>query len=325
MPPDSDDSLIAEARDLRKGYGDIEALAGISFDIHQGEVFGLLGPNGAGKTTTIEILEGLRQPDSGSVRVCGLDPSRQSHELKQRIGALLQTTVLPDKIRVEEALKLFASFYAEPASVEMLLERLGLAQKRRAFFETLSGGQKQRLALALALVDDPKLVLLDEPTVGLDVQLRPDIYALIEEFRREGRTVLLTTHSIEEAERLADRVAIIDHGRLVAIGTPRELIARSGQGTRLEVRLAKPTSPERLKQLDAVLDCREAVGLYILHAQPVARAVVSLIRLLEAENNTLLDVHVSQPSLEDVFVERPAGSSATESAAVPESGLQTPD
>jgi len=303
MPPDSDNSLIAELRGLRKAYGDIEALAGISFDIHQGEVFGLLGPNGAGKTTAIEVLEGLRQPDSGSVRVCGLDPSRQSNELKQRIGALLQTTVLPDKIRVEEALKLFAGFYAEPASLEMLLERFGLAEKRRAFFETLSGGQKQRLALALALVNDPKLVLLDEPTVGLDVQLRRDIYTLIEAFRREGRTVLLTTHYIEEAERLADRVAIIDRGRLVAIGTPRELIARSAQGTRLEVRLTKSTSPERLKQLDAVLDCREAAGLYILHAQSVARAVVSLTRLLESENNTLLDLHVGQPSLEDVFVE----------------------
>lgn len=303
MLPDGDSSLIVEVRNLRKRYGDVEALAGISFDIYKGEVFGLLGPNGAGKTTTIEILEGLRQPDSGSARVCGLDPSRQSQELKQRIGAQLQTTVLPDKIRVEEALKLFASFYAEPASLEMLLERFGLAEKRRALFETLSGGQKQRLALALALVNDPELVLLDEPTVGLDAQLRRDIYALIEEFRREGRTVLLTTHYIEEAERLSDRVAFIDRGQLVSMGAPRELIARSGKGTRLEVRLAKPTSPERLKRLDAVLGCREVDGLYVLHAQPVAQAVVSLIRLLEAEDNTLLDLHVGQPSLEDVFVE----------------------
>ncbi len=320
MPPDSDNSLIVEVRGLRKAYGDIEALAGISFDLQYGEVFGLLGPNGAGKTTAIEILEGLRQPDSGSVRVCGLDPSRQGHELKQRIGALLQTTVLPDKIRVEEALKLFASFYAEPASVEMLLERFGLAEKRRAFFETLSGGQKQRLALALALVNDPKLILLDEPTVGLDAQLRRDIYALVEEFRREGRAVLLTTHYIEEAERLADRVAIINRGRLVSMGTPRELIARSGQGTRLEVRLAKPTSPERLKQLDAVLGCREVDGLYILYAQPVARAMVSLIRLLEADDNTLLDLHVGQPSLEDVFVEL-TGRKLNESLDVPDSRL----
>jgi ABC-2 type transport system ATP-binding protein len=296
-------SVLVRVEKLRKRYGNVEALRGITFEINKGEVFGLLGPNGAGKTTTIEILEGLRQPDEGTASVCGLDPTREFFELKQRIGAQLQATVLPDKIRVEEALTLFASFYERTVSLEMLLERFGLAEKRRSFFEHLSGGQKQRLALALALVNNPELVLLDEPTVGLDAMLRRDIYSLIEQFREEERTVLLTTHYIEEAERLCDRVAIIDRGQVIALGTPRELIQRSGKGTRLEVRLAKAVPAERLKQLEAVVDCRETDGTYFLHAQPPALAIASLVRYLESEGNALLDLHIAQPSLEDVFVE----------------------
>src|SRR5208282_4443135 len=183
-------SAVVRVEGLRKRYGDLEALRGISFEIKVGEVFGLLGPNGAGKTTTIEILEGLRQPDGGTVTVCGMNPGREQSALKERIGAQLQATVLPDKIRVEEALALFASFYQEPAPIGLLLEQFGLADKRRTFFENLSGGQKQRLALALAVVNNPELILLDEPTVGLDAQLRRDIYALIERFREERRTTL---------------------------------------------------------------------------------------------------------------------------------------
>jgi ABC-2 type transport system ATP-binding protein len=300
---DENNSAVVDVENLHKRYGDLEALRGITFEIKSGEVFGLLGPNGAGKTTTIEILEGLRQPDSGAVTVCGMDPAREKAELKERIGAQLQATVLPDKIRVEEALELYAGFYRRSASIEMLLERFSLTEKRRAFFEKLSGGQKQRLALALALVNDPELVLLDEPTVGLDAQLRRDIYALIERFRAEGRTILLTTHYIEEAERLCDRVAIIDRGLVIAMGTPRQLVHGSGKGTRLEVRLAKPVTPERLGQLDAVVDCREAAGTYLLHAQPPARAVAALMRFLQAEDNALLDLHITPPTLEDVFVE----------------------
>ncbi len=291
------------AENLHKSYGNVLALRGISFEIKKGEVFGLLGPNGAGKTTTIEILVGLRQPDQGTVRVCGLDPARESNELKQRIGAQLQATVLPDKMSVEEALWLFASFYKRSVSIESLLENFGLVEKRKAFFDKLSGGQKQRLALALAVVNNPELVLLDEPTVGLDAMLRRDIYAMVERLRNEGRTVLLTTHYIEEAERLCDHVAIIDHGQVVAIGTPRELVARSGKGTRLEVRLAKPVDADRLKKLDAVFDCRVADGIYVLHAQPATLAIVGLVHFLEEDNNALLDLHIAQPSLEDVFVE----------------------
>ncbi len=296
-------SAVVRVEGLRKHYGDVEALRGVTFEIKTGEVFGLLGPNGAGKTTTIEILEGLRRPDAGTVSVCGMDPAREPAALKQRIGAQLQATVLPDKIRVEEAIALYAGFYQHSASLEMLLERFGLAEKRRAFFENLSGGQKQRLALALALVNNPELVLLDEPTVGLDAQVRRDIYGLIEQFREEHRSTLLTTHYIEEAERLCDRVAIIDHGRVIALGTPRELVRASGKGTRLEVTLAQPVAAERLKRLDAVSDCHEAGGKYILHAQPPAAAVAALLRFLEAESNSLLDLHIAPPTLEDVFVE----------------------
>ncbi len=296
-------SAVVRVEGLRKRYGDVEALRGVTFEIRAGEVFGLLGPNGAGKTTTIEILEGLRQPDGGTVTVCGMDPAREPNALKQRIGVQLQATVLPDKIRVEEALALYAGFYQQSASLEMLLSRFGLAEKRRAFFERLSGGQKQRLALALAMVNNPELVLLDEPTVGLDAQVRRDIYELIERFREEHRTTLLTTHYIEEAERLCDRVAIVDRGQVIALGTPRELVRSSGKGTRLEVTLAQPVAPERLKQLEAVSDCLEAGGKYILHAQPPATGVAALLRFLEAERNTLLDLHIAPPTLEDVFVE----------------------
>ena len=301
--PDNFNSAVVRVEGLRKRYGNLEALRGLTFDIKAGEVFGLLGPNGAGKTTTIEILEGLRRPDGGTVSVCGMDPTREQSALKERIGAQLQATVLADKIRVEEALTLFSGFYRESASIILLLDQFGLTDKRRTFFEKLSGGQKQRLALALAMVNNPEVVLLDEPTAGLDAQLRRDIYALIERFREERRTVLLTTHYIEEAERLCDRVAIINHGQLLALGTPRELVERSGKGTRLEVSLAKPVALDRLRQLEAVVDGREVQGRYFLHAQPTAGAVAALVRFLETENNALLDLHVTPPTLEDVFVE----------------------
>ncbi len=294
---------VVQVENLRKSYGSLEALRGISFEIKSGEVFGLLGPNGAGKTTTIEILEGLRQADGGSVKVCGVDPAQEQAALKQRIGAQLQNTVLPDKIRVEEALTLFATLYRTPASVEILLQRFGLTAKRRAFYEKLSGGQKQRLALALAMVNNPELVLLDEPTVGLDAQLRRDIYDLIETFREERRTILLTTHYIEEAERLCDRVAIIDNGQLIALGTPRELIEKSGRGARIEAVFAHPVPPQRLQQIEGIMDCRENEGKYLIHAQPTALAVAALVKFLEANNNSLLDLHIAQPTLEDVFIE----------------------
>src|SRR5213594_2175882 len=233
---------VLHVENLTKRYGDVEAVRGISFEVAEGEVFGLLGPNGAGKTTTIEILEGLRNADSGKASVCGFDPQRQGDQLKHEIGATLQATSLPDKLRALDALRLFASFYKRGRNPEELLKRFGLEEKRNAFYSQLSGGQKQRLALAIALINDPKVVFLDEPTAGLDPQVRREIYDIIEELRREQKTIVMTTHYIEEAERLCDRVAIVDHGKVIALGSPRELKARSGGATRIEVRLSKSES-----------------------------------------------------------------------------------
>src|SRR5229473_4425542 len=294
---------ILQVENLVKRYGDVEAVRGVSFNVEEGEVFGLLGPNGAGKTTTVEILEGLRDPDGGRVSVCGLDPQRESAALKHEIGAALQSTSLPDKLRVMEALQLFASFYKRGRKPEELLKRFGLEDKRNAFYKQLSGGQKQRLALAMALVNDPKVVFLDEPTAGLDPQVRREIYDIIEELRREKKTILMTTHYIEEAERLCDRVAIIDHGKVIALGSPRELKARSGGNTRIEVKLAKPAANGALRNLEGVVDAREVDGTYVLHTQRPPQAIVSLVKHLEAEGNQLVSLEIFTPSLEDVFIE----------------------
>jgi ABC-2 type transport system ATP-binding protein len=294
---------ILQVENLVKKYGDVQAVRGVSFTVEEGEVFGLLGPNGAGKTTTVEILEGLRTPDDGRVSVCGLDPQRDSQALKHEIGAALQATSLPDKIRVMEALRLFASFYKRHRNPEELLKRFGLDEKRNAFYNQLSGGQKQRLALAMALLNDPRVCFLDEPTAGLDPQVRREIYDVIEELRREKKTVLLTTHYIEEAERLCDRVAIVDQGKVIALGSPRELKTRSANTTRIEVRLSKPASDGSLQKLDGVVDAREVDGGFVLHCQRPPQAIVALVKHLEAEGNELVSLEIATPSLEDVFIE----------------------
>ena len=294
---------ILQVENLVKRYGDLEAVRGVSFSVEEGEVFGLLGPNGAGKTSTIEVLEGLRVADGGRVSVCGFDPVRNPTELKREIGAALQSTSLPDKLKVTEALRLFSSFYNRGRQPEELLKRFGLEEKRNAFYSQLSGGQKQRLALALALVNDPKVLFLDEPTAGLDPQVRREIYDIVEELKHEKKTIVLTTHYIEEAERLCDRVAIIDHGKVIAQGTPRELKQRSANTSRVEVRLAKPASNGALKSLDGVVDTRELGGAYVLHCQRTAPAIVALVKHLEVEGNELVSLEIATPSLEDVFIE----------------------
>src|SRR4030088_249524 len=273
---------VLQVENLVKRYGDVEAVRGVSFNVDEGEVFGLLGPNGAGKTTTVEILEGLRNPDSGTVRVCGFDPQVSSRELKHEIGASLQATSLPDKLRVMEALRQFAGFYKRRRDPEELLRRFGLEEKRNAYYSKLSGGQKQRLALAMALVNDPRVLFLDEPTAGLDPQVRREIYDIIEELKREKKTILMTTHYIEEAERLCDRVAIVDHGKVIALGTPRELKAHSGGATRIEVRLSKPESDGAVKGLEGVTDAREVDGAYVIHSKRPPQTIVSIVKHLDA-------------------------------------------
>src|ERR1700692_3830415 len=303
QPPKPMGNSILEVENLVKSYGAVQAVRGVSFSVQEGEVFGLLGPNGAGKTSTVEILEGLRDLDSGRVSVCGLDPQRDSQALKHEIGAALQSTSLPDKLRVMEALRLFSSFYKRRRNPEELLKRFGLEEKRNTFYNQLSGGQKQRLALAMALINDPKVLFFDEPTAGLDPQVRREIYDIIEELRREKKTIVMTTHYIEEAERLCDRVAIVDHGTVIALGTPRELKERSGDKTRLEVRLARPELADALKKLEGVSDCRILGDSYVLQCQRPPQAIVSLVKYLESQGNELVSLEIVTPSLEDVFIE----------------------
>ena len=227
-----------EVENLHKSYGDLKAVDGLSLDVEEGEVFGLLGPNGAGKTTTVEILIGLRQRDSGNVRVMGFDPAQESDAVKAQIGVQLQQTQLYPLLSVEEMLKLFASFYSNSVSIDELLELVGLNERRKAKYQHLSGGQKQRLSLALTLINDPELVFLDEPTTGLDPQARRALWEIVEQMRQQGKTVLLTTHYMEEAEVLCRRVAIIDHGKILALGAPRDLIEEFVPERAIEVPIA---------------------------------------------------------------------------------------
>jgi len=294
---------VIQVDNLIKRYGELEAVRGVSFSVNEGEVFGLLGPNGAGKTTTVEILEGLRNLDGGRVSVCGLDPQRDSEKLKNEIGAALQSTSLPDKLKTFEAIKLFAGFYSRRRDPEELLKRFGLVEKRDTFYSKLSGGQKQRLALAMALVNNPRVLFFDEPTAGLDPQVRREIYDIIEELRREKKTIVITTHYIEEAERLCDRVAIVDHGKVIALGSPQELKNRSGDKTRIEVQLTRPEAIDTLRALDGVSECRDLNGGYALHTQRPPQAIVSLVKYLEAQGNELVSLNIATPSLEDVFIE----------------------
>jgi ABC-2 type transport system ATP-binding protein len=289
---------------LQKTYGSVEAVRGIDFEIYTGEVFGLLGPNGAGKTTTVEILEGLRPRSAGQVMVLGFDPERQTPELKDRIGVCLQATNMPEKIRVREALHVFSSFYSRNVDLNQLLRRLHLDDKRDAFYGTLSSGQKQRLALALALVNDPVLLFLDEPTTGLDPQVRVEIHGLLEQLRGERRTILLTTHYIEEAERLCDRVAIIDRGRIIALDTPRRLQQQSRAASTIAVTCDRPFPQDRplwAETLESVPD--EAGRTLTVHSRRPATTLVELIKWMDQNGFELLDVHLRQPTLEDVFLE----------------------
>jgi ABC-2 type transport system ATP-binding protein len=292
-------------RGLRKSYGNFEAVKGIDFEVRPGEVFGLLGPNGAGKTSTVEILEGLRPRSAGEVTVLDFDPDRQKKQLKDRIGACLQATNLPDKITVREALDFFGSLYSRKADVDTLLKRLQLWDKKDAGYATLSGGQKQRVALALALINDPQMLFLDEPTTGLDPQVRLEIRDLIEELRAEKRTILMTTHYIEEAERLCDRVAILDAGQIIAIGTPRELQERSANQSSIEIKLGQPlkeaTLPEWTESIRSIVS--EDRRLITVYSTRPARTLVEIVKWIDTSGFELEDVRLSRPTLEDVFIE----------------------
>ena len=290
---------------LKKNYGPLAAVKGIDFEVRAGEVFALLGPNGAGKTTTVEILEGLRSRSAGSVAVLGFDPGVQTMQLKDRVGVCLQQTNLQEKMRVREAMELFASLYTRTTDPPGLLKRLQLWEKRDALYSTLSGGQKQRLALALALLNDPQVLFLDEPSAGLDPQARLEIHGLLQDLRREQRTILLTTHYIEEAEKLCDRVAIVDEGRIIAMGTPREIQERTFASSLIEIELAAPFGDGALPSWQdadkTVLDDR-GTRLAVTSRRP-ARTVVEMVKWLDEKGLELADIRIKRPSLEEAFIE----------------------
>jgi ABC-2 type transport system ATP-binding protein len=291
------------ATDLTKHYGPSLALSGVSFSVGAGEIFGLLGRNGAGKTTAIECIVGLRNCDSGSVQLCGLDALSNRRQASELIGVQLQATALQDKVTPREALRLFASFYARPAKVGELIERFNLGEKADAAIDTLSGGQRQRLALALALVNQPRVLFLDEPTAGLDPQSRRQLHEMIQAMRAEGRTVVLSTHYIEEAENLCDRLAIIDRGKIVAAGKPEELISAARGGSRIEVRTAKELDETFFAGVPGLYEARKFGRAWRVRTDDVATGVSGLVRKLEMVENDLIDLHVRRASLEDVFVE----------------------
>jgi ABC-2 type transport system ATP-binding protein len=289
---------------LKKSYGENQAVKGIDFEIQTGEVFGLLGPNGAGKTTTVEILEGLRSRTAGEVAVLGFDPDRQRQKLKDRIGVCLQATNLPEKVRVREAMQVFAAFYTRHVDLNKLLHRLQLEEKRDAFYGTLSGGQKQRLALALALINDPQLVFLDEPTTGLDPQVRAEIHLLLEELKGEQRTILMTTHYIEEAERLCDRVAIVDEGRIIALDTPARLKQQSRHASTIVVTCSAAFPANRPAWNEATQSELDGNDRRLtVHSHRPAATLVDLVKWIDQQGLELTDVSLRQPSLEDVFIE----------------------
>lgn len=290
-------------RNVRKAYGELVAVDDLSFQAHRGEVFGLLGPNGAGKTTTLEMIEGLREPDAGTILIGGIDARRQSRQVREIIGVQLQSTSLYNKIRVGEALQLFAGYYRRHRSVDELLELVSLSDKRDSYHMNLSGGQQQRLALALALVNDPLVVFLDEPTTGLDPQARRNLWDIIRNMKSDEKTVILTTHYMEEAEQLCDRVAIMDHGRIIAEGTPRELVSGLSADSCLVFRCPSALDAARLAGLPAVtqvLRGGEEVELFSGHPQETLGALIDLTRAAGVE---ISDLHVRRPTLEDLFIE----------------------
>ena len=300
---------IIEVVDLVKRYDRKVAVDGVSFTVDEGEIFGILGPNGAGKTTTVECVEGLRSADGGTIRVDGLDPRRDRVELRTRLGAQLQQSELPDRIRVGEALDLYASFYRDPADWRELLARLGLADRVKSEYRKLSGGQKQRVSIALALIGKPKIAVLDELTTGLDPQARRDTWSLVEQIRDAGVTVVLVTHFMEEAERLCDRIALIDAGKLVAVDTPAGLVSRVDGEQRVRFRPTAPLDVKLLEELPEVSNVEQhGPQLVVTGSGNLLHAVTSVL----ARNQIVAaDLRIEQAGLDDAFI-RLTGRALTE-------------
>jgi ABC-2 type transport system ATP-binding protein len=295
--------LVIRVRGLTKRYDDVQAVAGIDFDVFGGEIFGLLGPNGAGKTTTVEILEGLRAPDGGEVSVLGIDAARHAEALKPRIGVSLQTAALYPKLTVTEVLDLFRSFYPRSRSTADLIEALELGERRHAQTRALSGGQRQRLAVALALVNDPELIFLDEPTTGLDPAARRSLWDLVLKLKADGRTVLLTTHYMEEAEILCDRLAIMDHGRILELGTVDELVSKRFHDRAVRFDRVDGLTREELAALPAVSSVQDDADEVLLYTPDVGATIGALLALADARGLEPANLAIRRPTLEDVFLD----------------------
>ena len=293
-------SIVIE--DLEKTYDEVHALKGITLRLESGGITGLLGPNGAGKTTLVETLEGLREPTRGRVSVLGLDPSREPVRLRLRLGAQLQSTSIPPDLTPAEVLRMYSAFYPAPRPVREVLERVGLAPKARALVRDLSGGQRQRLALAMAILHRPELLILDEPTTGLDPAARRALHELVRELHADGCTIILTTHYIEEAEQLCDRVIVLCAGRVVADGTPFELLQRAGGSSTLWIACSGPFDPAPLLAAGATAQGREGEHYRFVTRDPAA-AVVALGDMLRHQGITLTDLRMKRPTLEDVYLE----------------------
>jgi ABC-2 type transport system ATP-binding protein len=301
-----------EIAHLRKTYGELVAVDDVSFSVAEGEIFGILGPNGAGKTTTVECAIGLRSPDSGTIRLLGLDPQADRDKVHEIVGVQLQASALPDKLKVREILDMYRSFYREPADVNELIEALGLASKRNDYYKSLSGGQRQRLSVALALVGRPKVAVLDEMTTGLDPRARRDAWELIEGMRERGVTILLVTHLMEEAERLCDRVALIDGGRIVALDTPVSLAARAQGGKSVRFLPSAPFGDRLLTELPEVTRVEHA-GQHVV-VNGTGDLVNAVILSLATAGVTARDVQLDSSNLEDAFVKLTGSHSDKEGA-----------
>jgi ABC-2 type transport system ATP-binding protein len=295
---------VVQCQETTKRYGDLAAVDHVSFHVEEGEIFGLVGPNGAGKTTLIEMLEGLRIPDDGSIDVLGIDPRRSPKNLQEEIGVQLQTTSIQPKLKVREALSLFASFYERRSlDTNSLLEMLAIQDKANTQFRKLSGGQKQRVAIALALVNDPAILFFDEISTGLDPQARRAMWDLMRSIRDQGRTTFLTTHYMEEAEALCDRVAVIDHGRIIALGAPQELIRRFAPETRIAFRTENGApSNSQLEALSGVIDVEASDEGFSIRTRDDSVTIQELVRLADADGFRLHDIKTTSPTLDDVFL-----------------------
>jgi ABC-2 type transport system ATP-binding protein len=292
---------VIEVSGIRKSYGSTVAVSEVSFEVAEGEIFGLIGPNGAGKTTTMECVEGVRRPDRGQISILGLDPFRDVYRLQNRIGVQLQQAQLQKRIKVWEAVDLWASLYTNPVDPNRLLEQLGLSAKRNAWFMTLSGGQKQRLFIALALINDPEVVFLDELTTGLDPQSRRAIWELVRGIRERGKTVFMTTHLMEEAERLCDRVAIIEHGKIVEIGTPEDLVRRHCPERTVLLATADALAEESLRSIPSLESVTRRDCQFTLHGKG-EDFVTEVIQCLSENRIRVTDFRTVLPNLEDVFL-----------------------